>query len=108
MIYEYRVYEAGEGKLENIQSRFRDHTVKLLEKHGAKTIGYWTPEIGDYNDRLIYILAFESSQQRQKAWDDFRSDPEWHRVRDESEANGPIVARVMNTILKPTDYSPLQ
>ena len=55
-----------------------------------------------------YILAFESLEQRQEAWEGFRSDPEWHRVRDKSEANGPIVARVMNTILKPTDYSPLQ
>ena len=81
---------------------------KLFEKHGMKNIGYWTSEVGDYSDRLIYILAFESLEQRQEAWEGFRSDPEWHRVRDESEANGPIVARVMNTILKPTDYSPLQ
>jgi hypothetical protein len=58
--------------------------------------------------RLIYILAFESLEQRQQAWAGFRADPEWHKVRDESEKDGPIVARVMNTILKPTDYSPLQ
>ena len=108
MIYEYRVYEAVAGKLENVQARFRDHTVALLEKHGAKNIGYWTSEVGDYNDRLIYILAFESLEQRQHAWAGFRADPEWHKVRDESEKDGPIVARVMNTILKPTDYSPLQ
>ena len=108
MIYEYRVYEAVEGRLGEVQARVRNHTGALREKHGAKNIGYWTSEVGDYSDRLIYILAFESLDQRQEAWEGFRSDPEWHRVRDESEANGPIVARVMNTILKPTDYSPLQ
>jgi hypothetical protein len=108
VIYEYRVYEAVPGRLADVQARFRDHTVKLFEKHGMKNIGYWTADIGDYSDRLFYIVAFDSLEQRQRAWASFRSDPEWQRVVAESEANGPIVARVTNTLLTPTDYSPLQ
>ena len=108
MIYEYRVYEALPGKLPEIHARFRNHTVKLFEKHGFQNIGYWTAHVGDYSDRLIYIVAFENVEARERAWAGFRSDPEWHRVVAESEANGPIVARVFNTLLTPTDYSPLQ
>ena len=108
MIYEYRVYEAMPGRLPDVQARFRNHTVGLFEKHGIKNIGYWTANIGDYNDRLIYIVAFESLEQRERAWAGFRSDPEWHKVVAESEANGPIVARITNTLLTPTDDSPLQ
>ena len=108
MIYEYRVYEAVPGRLPDVQARFRDHTVKLFEKHGMKNIGYWTAMVGDYSDRLIYIVAFDSLEQRERAWVGFRADPEWHRVVAESEANGPIVARVHNSFLTPTDYSPLQ
>ena len=108
MIYEYRVYEAVPGKLDQIEARFRDHTVGLFERHGIKNIGYWTASVGDWSDRLIYIVAFESSEQRDRAWAAFRSDPEWVRVKEQTEAKGPIVARIFNTLLTPTDYSPLQ
>ena len=36
--YELRVYTANEGKLEELNARFRDHTCKLFEKHGFKLI----------------------------------------------------------------------
>ena len=108
MIYEYRVYETLPGMLPALHARFRDHTVKIFERHGIKNIGYWTSEVGDYTDRLIYIVAFEDAGQREQAWNSFRNDPEWQKVRADSEANGLIVRRVFNTLLNPTDYSPLQ
>ena len=108
MIYEYRVYEAAQGKLPELNARFRNHTLKLFEKHGIKNVGYWTNAVGDYNDRLIYIVAFEDVAQRDRAWASFGQDPEWQRVVAESEADGPLTARIFNTLLAPTDYSPLQ
>ena len=108
MIYEYRVYETLPGKLPELHAKFRNHTVKIFERHGIKNIGYWTASVGDYSDRLIYIVAFESAEQRERAWAAFIADPEWQRVKAESEADGPLVARIFNTLLAPTDYSPLQ
>lgn len=108
MIYEYRVYETMPGKLPELHARFRNHTVKLFEKHGIKNVGYWTSNVGDYSDRLIYLVAFESAEQRERAWASFQSDPEWQRVKAESEAEGLLTARVLNSLLTPTDYSPLQ
>mgnify|MGYP000886499358 FL=1 len=108
MIYEYRVYEAVPGRLQDIVARFRNHTVELFEKHGIKNVGYWTPSIGGYSNELVYIVGFEDVLQRERAWESFRSDPEWHKVVAETEANGPIVARISNMLLNPTDYSPLQ
>ena len=108
MIYEYRVYETLPGMLPALHARFRDHTTKIFERHGIKNIGYWTSEVGDFSDKLIYIVAFEDAGQRQRAWESFRNDPEWQKVRADSAANGLIVKRVFNTLLAPTDYSPLQ
>jgi hypothetical protein len=108
MIYEYRVYEAAPGKMAALHARFRDHTVKIFERHGIKNIGYWTASVGDYSDRLIYIVAFEDAAQRDKAWASFRDDPEWQKVRADSEADGPLTTRISNSLLAPTDYSPLQ
>ena len=42
-VFEMRTYYAAPGKLEDLQARFRDHTVKLFEKHGMTNIGYWVP-----------------------------------------------------------------
>ena len=108
MIYEYRVYEAAPGKLEALNARFRNHTLGIFERHGIKNIGYWTASVGDYSDRLIYIVAFEDEGHRERAWAEFSADPEWKRVRAESEVDGALVARVFNSLLSPTDYSPLQ
>ena len=108
MIYEYRVYEAAPGKLEALNARFRNHTLGIFERHGIKNIGYWTASVGDYSDRLIYIVAFEDEGHRERAWAEFSADPEWNRVRAESEVDGALVARVFNSLLSPTDYSPLQ
>ncbi len=108
MLYEYRVYETLPGKLPDLHKRFRDHTVKIFERHGIKNIGYWTSEVGDYSDRLIYIVAFEDAGQRERAWASLGNDLEWQKVTAESEADGLIVERVFNTLLTPTDYSPLQ
>ena len=108
MIYEYRVYEAIPGKLPELHNRFRDHTLGIFERHGMVNVGYWTPSVGDYTDRLVYILAHESAEARQRSWEAFYVDPEWQRVKAESEANGPLVSRIFNSLLAPTDYSPLQ
>ena len=108
MIYETRIYETHPGKLPALNDRFRNHTMKIFEKHGIKNIGYWTSNVGEFSDRLTYIIAFDDQGHREKAWDAFSNDPEWIKVRTESELNGPIVKRVFNNLLKPTDYSPLQ
>ena len=108
MIYEYRVYEAAPGKMEALHARFRNHTLGIFERHGIKNIGYWTSAVGDYSDRLIYIMSPSKTKATARAaWAAFRADPEWNKVRSESEVDGALTARVFNTLLSPTDYSPL-
>ena len=43
--------------------------------------------------------------EREKKWAAFQVDPEWIKRRAETEADGPIVARVENHILQPTKFS---
>ena len=108
MIHELRIYTAESGKMPALLSRFRDHTTALFEKHGISNVGYWLNSIGGRNDELWYIVGFEDLGQRDAAWASFASDPEWKKVRTESEADGPIVHHIENRILKPTDFSPLK
>ena len=106
-VYELRTYTALEGRLPALHERFKNHTMKLFEKHGMRNEMYWIPAEGDRkNDTLIYIVSHESMDAAKKSWDAFRNDPEWHKVRDASEKDGKIVAKVDAVYMNLTDYSP--
>jgi len=107
MIYELRIYEAIPGKLPALNERFAKITMGYFEKYGLKMVGFWTDEVGMSN-RLTYLLAFDDMAARDKAWAGFRADPERLKAFAETEKDGPLVARVTNTIMRPTAYSPMQ
>ena len=105
-VFELRTYTTNEGKLPDLQKRFRDHTVDIFKRHGITNIGYFTPE--EKPNTLIYIIAHESRDAAKKNWDDFRNDPEWKKVSAASEENGKIVTNVVSVFMDPTDYSPMK
>ena len=106
-VYELRVYRANEGKLEDLLRRFREHTVKLFEKHGIRSVAYWTPvDEPQKGKTLIYILEHPSREAATANWQAFRDDPDWVRVRDKSEENGKLVEKVDSTFMALTDFSP--
>ena len=107
MIYELRVYDAVPGKLPALNDRFGRITLGYFEKHGMKVVGFWTDEIGTSN-RLTYMLGFEDMAQRDRAWEAFRADEGRRKAFAETERDGPLVAHIQNTIMRPTPYSPLQ
>ena len=105
MIYELRVYECLPGRLPALLRRFTDHTLALWERHGIRQAGFFTTLVGESNQRLTYFLAWESLAEREKKWTAFTTDPAWHKVRDESERDGQIVANITNQLLAPTAFS---
>lgn len=107
--FELRIYTTHEGKLDDLHKRFREHTNRIFKKHGMQLVGYWTPtDEPESQNTLVYILAYESRDARDKAWKAFRDDPEWQKTYKESRKDGPIVKKVENKFLTPTDYSPIK
>ncbi|MEC7196927.1 MAG: NIPSNAP family protein, partial [Planctomycetota bacterium] len=104
MVYELRTYTAAEGKLDALESRFRDHTMDLFERHGMKNIAYWIPV--DVPNTLIYVLAHHDRDTAKKSWRSFVNDQDWQRVFKASRADGPLVVRIESVFMKATDYSP--
>ncbi len=108
-VFEIRTYTAPEGKLGALDARFRDHTLKIFEKHGMKSVGYWHPQDAPLaQNTLIYILAHPSREVAAKNWKEFQADPEWQKVRADSEANGRLTTKVESVFAEPTDYSPMK
>jgi hypothetical protein len=113
-LFELRTYVAESGRLEALQARFRNHTVKLFEKHGMVNIGYWTPmkDQPGADNTLIYLLAHRDRAARDASFAAFGKDPDWQTARKASEekAGGSLTAKggVTNAFLKPTDYSKIK
>ncbi|MEC9096096.1 MAG: NIPSNAP family protein [Planctomycetota bacterium] len=104
-VFELRIYTTNEGKLDNLHARFRDHTLKLFEKHGMTNMGYWVPE--GSKDTLIYVLSHKSREAATKSWDGFRNDPAWQKAFEASRVDGPLLSKSPeSTFLKATDYTP--
>ena len=109
--FELRTYTPTPGKLPNLLTRFRDHTIKLFSKHGMTHIGYWVTEEKDgAESKLVYILAHPSEAEGKQHFDEFRKDPKWIAVKDESEkmGGGSLTTKVESVYMKPTDYSPMK
>ena len=108
-VFELRTYTSAPGKLDDLQSRFRDHTTRIFAKHGMKVIAHWTPTDPEKaNDTLIYVLEHASQEAANQSWQAFAEDPEWAEVSEASNANGRILAKVVREYMKATDYSPMQ
>jgi NIPSNAP len=106
-VYELRVYHAAPGKLDDLLARFREHTIKLFDQHGMKSIAYWTPlDEPDKTSTLIYILQHPSREAAAANWKSFQDDPTWKSVHEKSEANGKLVEKVDSTFMALTDFSP--
>jgi uncharacterized protein (DUF1330 family) len=109
-LFELRTYTAAPGKLNDLQSRFRTVTTRLIAKHGAKNIGYWTLTEGSKgaDNTLIFLLAHKSQEAAKESGDKLAKDPEWIAAKAASEKEGILVEGRESVFLKPTDYSPLK
>jgi hypothetical protein len=108
-VFELRTYTAAEGKIDDLLARFRDHTLGIFETHNMTSVGYWTPQDAPLSENtLIYILAHLSREAAAQAWQDFINDPEWKRVAEESQRDGPLIVGLESVFLDPTDFSPMK
>ncbi|APZ95338.1 NIPSNAP family protein [Fuerstiella marisgermanici] len=109
-VYELRTYRCNKDKLKGLDSRFRDHTMKLFKKHGIENVAYWHPaDEPASQDTLIYIIRHESRDAAKESWDAFRNDPEWQKVAKESQKDGDFLReRPESVYMKATDYSAIK
>jgi len=108
MLYELRTYHAMPGKLSALNDRFEQYTLKFFARHDIRAVGFWTTYIGPDNHVLIYLLQWPDLATRETRWNAFMADPDWLTAKAETELNGPLVARVENSILTPAAYSALR
>jgi hypothetical protein len=105
-VYELRIYHVVPGKMDDLVSRFRDHTEKLFVKHGMKSLAYWTAlDEPVKSSTFFYILEHPSREAAAANWKVFQDDPEWKAVKAKSEENGKLTEKIDSTFLTLTDFS---
>ena len=108
-VYELRMYHVNAGRMEALKARFGNHTDAIFKRHNMKSVGYWVPEDAPSSQNLfIYILEHPSREEAKKNWGAFHDDPEWKKVKAESEVQGPLVEHIDNYFMDSTGYSALK
>jgi hypothetical protein len=108
-VFEIRTYHTLPGRLEALNKRFREHTMKMLEKHGMTNVAYWTPQDSPAREStLIYVISHASREQAKANWAAFIADPEWQKIAADSQKDGKIIERIESVFMDATDYSPLK
>lgn len=110
-VFEMRTYHTSSpATLEALHTRFRNHSIKLLQKHGMTLVGFWLPMDADKGagTTLVYLVAHTSREAGLESWRSFNADPEWVKVKAESEKDGPLAERVERVFMTPTDYSAMK
>ncbi|MFA6945885.1 MAG: NIPSNAP family protein [Pedobacter sp.] len=105
--FEMRIYTAMPEKLQNLETRFRDHTMKIFKNNGMQNIAYFTTMESDVSaqPKLLYFLAYKDEAAGRLSWENFRKDPDWIKASTASEVNGKLVEKVESVYMQPTDFS---
>ena len=116
MIFEYRRYDVAPGRMADLMKRFEQSTLRIWKRHGLNPAGFWVtesdvgmdvknPTPANGSNKLNYILEWPDIAARQRGWETFTKDPEWHQVRSTTEATGALVQGAHGEIWSPTLFS---
>jgi hypothetical protein len=108
-VFELRTYHTFPGRLDALHKRFREHTLKMFEKHGMSNVGYWVPQDSPARETtLIYVISHANREAAKASWAAFSADPEWKKIAADSQVDGKIVEKVESVFMDATDYSAIK
>ncbi len=109
-IYELRIYQSPTVRqLGYLHDRFAGGEIEIFHKSGIHPVLYADTVMGPDRPNMAYLIPFESEAHREKAWAEFRANPDWQKLREESiRRGGEIVRNISNTILVPMGFSMLK
>jgi len=103
-IYESHNERAAAKKIE----MFNTAELAIFRRVGLTPVFFGETLIGGKMPNLTYLLVFSGEDARKAAWDTFRADPAWLKLKAIPEyADKEIVSHITNKLLTPAAYSQL-
>ncbi len=101
-VYESHNERAGRKKVE----MFNKGELAIFRRVGLTPVFFGQAVAGPLMPNLTYLLVFPDEAGRKAAWERFREDAAWKKLRAVPEyADKEIVSRITNVILTPAAYS---
>lgn len=101
-IYESHNERAGQKKIE----MFNKGELDIFKRVGLTPVFFAETIEGNLMPNLTYMLVFPDDEGRNAAWNRFRGDAEWVKLRASPEySDKEIVLKVTNRLMVPTEYS---
>lgn len=106
MIHQLRIYEIFEENKGAFHERFRDHAMRIMERHGFRILAMWeTRDAG--RTEFLYLLEWDGAQALAEGWTAFMADPEWAEIkRVTALRHGDLVGEIESRTLEQVPYSP--
>ncbi|MES2596844.1 MAG: NIPSNAP family protein [Verrucomicrobiota bacterium] len=106
-LYQLRVYEshsekAGKKKIE----MFNMGELAIFKRCGLNAVFFGETIVGPLMPNLTYMLAFPDTAAKDQAWNTFRGDPDWAKLKaTPGFTDKEIVSRITNILLVPATFS---
>ena len=101
-IYESHSEVAGAKKVE----MFNRGEIDIFKRVGLTPVFFGETILGLRRPNLTYLLVFDDKAALDQAWNTFRTDAEWTKLKAIPEyADKRIVSKITNILLVPTPYS---
>lgn len=106
-VYQLRIYESptektGKKKIE----MFNIGELAIFQRSGLNAVFFGETIVGPLMPNLTYMLSFQDTAAKDQAWNTFRVDPEWTKLKTTPGfTDKEIVSRITNIVLVPAVYS---
>ena len=109
-VFELRTYESRNAfSLRDKIAMFNQEEIKIFRDCGFAPVFFGEGVIAPRLPHLTYLVGFDNMAAREKAWDTFRANPDWARVRVKPGWTDPeAVSNTHASFLRPTAFSQIK
>lgn len=106
-LFNLRIYEShNEAAAKKKIEMFNKGEIDIFRRVGLTPVLFGEALVGSRLPNLTYLLVFDDDAARQAAWNTFRGDPEWVKLKAIPEYEDKrIVSKITNKLLTPAPYS---
>ncbi|MDH5823120.1 NIPSNAP family protein [Luteimonas sp. RD2P54] len=105
-LHQLRIYRLFDQTREAFHERFRDHAVRIMQRHGFDIVAMWEAR-GEEGPEFVYLLRWPDEATMTARWEHFMADEEWAEIKRVTGAeHGRFVGGIEERAMRLVDYSP--